>query len=83
MRRLFEANTRAIGNLPGPLACDAVPDSMTCGTPSELRDDLVRFRDALTNRWSSCSRNQVARNGHRAWRRLDNQDIEATVPIMS
>jgi hypothetical protein len=43
MRKLFEPNTRAIGNLPGPLACDAVPDSMTCGTPSELRDDLVRL----------------------------------------
>src|ERR1700722_15842907 len=41
MRRLFEPNTRAIGRPPGPPACDAVPDGMIDGTPSELRDDLV------------------------------------------
>jgi hypothetical protein len=28
---------------PGQPACDAVPDSMIDGTPSELRDDLVRL----------------------------------------
>jgi D-lactate dehydrogenase len=43
MRRLFEPNTRAIGRPPGPPVCDAVPDSMIDGTPSGLRDDLVRL----------------------------------------
>jgi D-lactate dehydrogenase len=43
MRRLFEPNTRAIGRPPGPVACDAVPDSMIDGTPAELRDDFVRL----------------------------------------
>jgi D-lactate dehydrogenase len=43
MRKLFEPNTRAIGRPPGPPKCDAVPDSLVDGTPSELRDDLVRL----------------------------------------
>jgi D-lactate dehydrogenase len=43
MRKLFEPNTHAIGRPPGPPACDAVPDSMIDGTPSELREDLVRI----------------------------------------
>jgi D-lactate dehydrogenase len=43
MRKLFEPNTRAIGRPPGPSMCDAVPDSLMDGTPSELRDDLVRL----------------------------------------
>lgn len=43
MRKLLEPNTRAIGRPPGPLMCDAVPDGMIDGTPSELRDDLVRL----------------------------------------
>ena len=43
MRKLFEPNARAIGRPPGPPACDAVPDSMIDGTPSELRDDLMRL----------------------------------------
>jgi D-lactate dehydrogenase len=43
MRRLFEPNTRAIGRPPGPTKCDAVPDSLIDGTPSELRDELVRL----------------------------------------
>jgi hypothetical protein len=37
MRRLFEPNTRAIGRPPGPTECDAVPDSLIDGAPSELR----------------------------------------------
>src|ERR1700688_1110556 len=37
MRRLFEPNTRAIGGRPGPTKCNAVPDSLIDGTPSELR----------------------------------------------
>jgi hypothetical protein len=37
MRRLFEPNTRAIGRPPGPTECDAVPDSLIDGVPSELR----------------------------------------------
>src|ERR1700733_7824701 len=43
MRKLFEPDTRAIGRPPGPPVCDAVPDSMIDGTPSELRDDLVQL----------------------------------------
>jgi D-lactate dehydrogenase len=43
MRRLFAPNTRAIGRPPGPAKCDAVPDSLIDGTPSGLRDDLVRL----------------------------------------
>ena len=43
MRKLFEPNTRAIGRPPGPTKCDAVPDSLVDGTPSDLRDDLVRL----------------------------------------
>jgi D-lactate dehydrogenase len=43
MRRLFEPNTRAIGRPAGPPACDAVPDDRIDGTPSGLRDDLVRL----------------------------------------
>jgi D-lactate dehydrogenase len=43
MRKLFEPNTRAIGRPPGPPTCDAMPDSLIDGTPSELRDDLVRL----------------------------------------
>jgi D-lactate dehydrogenase len=43
MRKLFEPNTRAIGRPPGLPTCDAVPDSLIDGTPSELRDDLVRL----------------------------------------
>jgi hypothetical protein len=43
MGRLFGPNTRAIGRPSGPPVCDAVPDSMIDGTPSELRDDLVRL----------------------------------------
>jgi hypothetical protein len=40
MRRLFEPNTRAVGHPPGPTMCDAVPDSLVDGTPSELRAAL-------------------------------------------
>ena len=43
MRKLLEPNTRAIGRPPGPPTCDALPDSLIDGTPSEIRDDLVRF----------------------------------------
>jgi hypothetical protein len=43
MRRLFEPNARAIGRPPGPTKCDAVPDSLIDGTPSALRDELVRL----------------------------------------
>ena len=43
MRKLFEPNTRAINRPPGPPMCDAVPDSLIDGTPSELRDDLLRL----------------------------------------
>ena len=43
MRKLFEPNTRAIGRPPGPPMCDAVPDSLIDGTPSELCEDLVRL----------------------------------------
>lgn len=39
MRRLFEPNSRAIGRPPEPTKCDAAPDSLIDGTPSELRDD--------------------------------------------
>jgi D-lactate dehydrogenase len=43
MRKLFEPNTRAIGRPPGPPMCDAVPESLIEGIPSDLRDDLVRL----------------------------------------
>jgi hypothetical protein len=43
MRKLLAPNTRAIGRPTGPPSCDAVPASMIDGTPTKLRDDLVRI----------------------------------------
>jgi D-lactate dehydrogenase len=43
MRKLLAPNTRAIGRPAGPPSCDAVPATMIDGTPTKLRDDLVRI----------------------------------------
>jgi D-lactate dehydrogenase len=43
MRKLLAPNTRAIGRPAGPPSCDAVPAAMIDGTPTKLRDDLVRI----------------------------------------
>jgi len=46
MRKLFAPNTRAIGRPAGPPSSDAVPATMIDGTPTKLRDDLVRILGA-------------------------------------
>src|SRR5580698_9290563 len=41
MRKLFSANAARIGRFDGPPVCDAVPDSLTEGSPEELKNDLI------------------------------------------
>jgi hypothetical protein len=59
MRRLFEPNTRGIGRPPGPPTCDAVPERLIDGTPSEFRAKWGSGmrQGARSNRLSSCLRN--------------------------
>ena len=41
MRKLFSANSARIGRFDGPPVCDAVPDTMTEGSPDGLKADLT------------------------------------------
>lgn len=41
MKKLFSANPERIGRFDGPRVCDAVPASMTEGSPDGLKTDLI------------------------------------------
>lgn len=43
MRKLFSANSARIGRFDGPPVCDAVPDSLTDGSPEGLKVDLIHL----------------------------------------